>query len=364
MLLGKEPQFVRRLGSIWDSVIHITNLDTLRECMMNSILVAFDIEGHVASINEVGMAYLHVSEAKPLRASQDGTLRTFHSQNAIQAYTIMVWEMRSKRRHEAIKYGDHVTVHRDVVCETLDQTLSSVEQRSRQLILVGYDMYTEFDWISRENPTFLSRFKYWVDVQELVEASCGSRPSHFNTMAAMNITDWNPTNSPPSGHRASNDAVRALATLSTLVSLGKFEYQRVVATRLFSSSPRNWDNYPFKARVTTRDKDMLPACIKTPRALSSHFAAYEPVAVLINKRAATKGVRVWWICVPTRDLLEKLAADMNGSVLGGKELNIEKVIASWIADRQGRQHQGIKSAASDRTHLQQNFEMEDFEIDI
>ncbi|KAI9668017.1 MAG: hypothetical protein M1821_000837 [Bathelium mastoideum] len=328
---------------------------------MNSILVAFDIEGHVASINEVGMASLTISEVKPLRASHDGTLRTFYSENAIQAYTIMVWEMRSKRRHEAIKYGDHVTVHRDVVCETLDQTLSSVEQGSRQLILVGYDMYTEFDWISRENPTFLSRFKYWVDVQELVEASCGSRPSLLNTMAAMNITNRSPTNSLPSGHRASNDAVRALAILSTLVSLGKFEYQRVAGTRLFSSSPRNWDNYPFKARVTTRDKDMLPACIEMPRALSSHFAAYEPSAVLINRRATTKGVQVWWICVPTKSLLQKLAADMNGSVLDGKELVIEEVVASWIVDYQDRQHRGTKSTMSDRTQSQKNLKIEDLD---
>lgn len=349
MLLGKEPQFVRRLGPIWDSVVRISDLDSLQECMMNSTLVAFDIEGHVTSTNEVGMASLHVSEAKPLRASQDGTLRTFYNQNAVQAHTIMVWEMRSKKRHEAIKYGDCVAVRSNEIGETLNRTLSS--QGSHHLILVGYDMYTEFDWISRETPTFLSRFKYWVDVQELVEANCGSRPSLLNTLAAMRITDRNSAKSSLRGHRASNDAVRALAALSTLISLGKFQYERVAKTRLFSSSPRHWHKYPFKARITARNNDMLPACIKTSRTLSSYFAAYQPSAVLINNRAATTGVRVWWICVPTRNLLEKLAADINGSVLDGKELVVKEMIASWMADHQNPQHRGTKSAVSDSDRM-------------
>ena len=82
----------------------------------------------------------------------------------------------SKKRHEFIKYGCDVTVRSNAVGETLNQTLPSIEQGSHHLALVGYDMYTEFD-CSRENPSFLSPFKHWLDVQELVAASCGSRPS-------------------------------------------------------------------------------------------------------------------------------------------------------------------------------------------
>ena len=104
---------------------------------------------------------------------------------------------------------------------------------------------------------------------------------------------------------------------------------------------------------------MLPARMEIPRALSSQFAAYEPSAVLINNRAATKGVRVWWICFPTRNLLEKFAADINGSILDDKELVIEKVVASWIVDHQNPQNRGIKSAISDGTDIQQDLKMED-----
>ncbi len=93
--------------------------------------------------------------------------------------------------------------------------------------------------------------------------------------------------------------------------------------------------YPYLNRI-------LPARIKTPRALSTHFAAYNPTAVLINSRAASlKGVRVWWICLPTKDLLDKLTADIDGSIMDGKQLSVENVVASWMTEQHGR-HQDVE----------------------
>jgi len=104
-------------------------------------------------------------------------------------------------------------------------------------------------------------------------------------------------------------------------------YQQAKRTKLFSNSPRHWHNFPLKARITTSDKNILPARIKTPRALSTHFAAYNPTAVLINSRAASlKGVRVWWIYLPTKDLLDKLTADIDGSIMDGNNLVLKTLL--------------------------------------
>jgi hypothetical protein len=328
MLLGKEPEFVRRFGSLWNIITPISDTETLKKHFADTTLVALDIEGHVNNINEIGVS---ISLAQQLKAPGDGSLTTFYHQNALCAHTIMIEEMRSKKRHEATKFGDSMTVPRREVCGTLSQILSGVEQPEHQLILVGYDMYTEFDWISQNCPLILSRFHHWVDVQELAEQSCGLRPSLLKVLKAMNIRDRGAKSSTPHGHRAANDAVRTMAVLSTLVSRGHFEYHPLQETRLLSCAPQNWKGYPFKARISTNVNDMLPSCIKTPKALSAYFESYNPIAVLINSKAAlSKGVRVWWICFSSKDSLEKVVADLNGIVLDGKKLVVESCIAHWV----------------------------------
>jgi hypothetical protein len=187
-------------------------------------------------------------------------------------------------------------------------------------------MYSEFDWISRECPYLLSIFKYWVDVQEIVQERCGLRPSLLKTVGAMNIIDRPNMSSTPKGHRASNDAVRTLAVLSGLISLESSHCTPSTETIRFSRIPRKGGIYPFAARITTADYDKLPACIRTPRALSTHFASYNPTAVGINSKAAQlKGVRVWWISLPTLASLNKFAADIDGSILEGKQLAVKKL---------------------------------------
>lgn len=219
MLLRKEPDFAKRLGSLWRSVLRVQDLETLRKLMPNSTLVAFDIEDHVTSINEVGIAAVSISGANcALYPSSDGTVRTFCSENAVQAHTIMVREMLAKRGNDSIRYGDQVTVRDSEVSQTLVQKLSSLG-KSEHLILVGYAMYTEFDWTSRHCPDFLANFSSRVDIQDIVEACCGSHPSLSRAMAALKLSHRNPTKSLPHGHRAANDAVGTLATLASLSPL-------------------------------------------------------------------------------------------------------------------------------------------------
>jgi hypothetical protein len=64
MLITKETAFVKRLGPFWHSTTPITGLDMLKGCIHGSTLVAFDIEGWVATVNELGLAFLKVSPEK------------------------------------------------------------------------------------------------------------------------------------------------------------------------------------------------------------------------------------------------------------------------------------------------------------
>ena len=331
MLLVKEPPFANRLGSLWHTVTHIPDLETLKQCILDSTLVAFDIEGRSTRIQELGLASLAVTAEKSPCLPSDGELRSFYQQNAVQAHTIKIRGRESKNRAESIKFGDCVTVKKYEASATLTQILSTIAASSTgRLILVGFDMYMEFDWISRECPSILSRFEYWVDAQEIAEERCRSHPSLLNTLAAMNITDRPPGAPAPSNHRASNDAVRTLAVLSGLSSLDIFKCGKASVTKLFSSPPEHWQDFRFKALITTSDNDVLPVHIRIPHDLSAHFAAYNPKAVLIDRHTfdRSNGVREWWVCLPSPALLDVFATDVDGSVLHGKQLAVEKFVHS------------------------------------
>lgn len=51
--------------------------------------------------------------------------------------------------------------------------------------------------------------------------------------------------------------------------------------------------------------------------------------MLINRTGLLMGVRVWWLCVPCREVLEELTTDFSGMIAYGKGLVVEKHITAW-----------------------------------
>lgn len=141
-----HTEFAHRFGAeLWNSVAHISNLETLRQHIVNApcTWVAFDIEGKVTNINELGFASVKISQAKPLTVSEDGTLRSFYHQNKIQAQLIIARELDEKKRDEGVKYGAQMTVDRVQMAEYLSDLLPAAEQDAQDLVLVGYDLSLE-----------------------------------------------------------------------------------------------------------------------------------------------------------------------------------------------------------------------------
>lgn len=89
MLLVKEPQIVKRLGAIWHSVTHLKDYATLQKGVRHATVVAFDLESFVAKTNELGMAWITFSEARPLKllVTAEGCSSTFHTENEIKVHT-------------------------------------------------------------------------------------------------------------------------------------------------------------------------------------------------------------------------------------------------------------------------------------
>jgi hypothetical protein len=222
-----DPQFkTKHITSLWKS--KIPDLKTLKELIPRSFLVALDIESSVQGVSEIGLAFFRVHGEQGPQFPGDGTLRTFYSENEVQAHTIQVRnKIAKKTSREAIKYGDTVVVDADQVASTVMQILSLLDHNG-SIILVGFDTYTEFKWISQECPPVSSIFTSWVDLQDIAfERSSVLRPGLLDTMNAMHIVDRREGTKARKLHRASNDAVRCLAVLSGL------------SPWILSSSPRS-----------------------------------------------------------------------------------------------------------------------------
>ena len=332
-----QPRFrTIHIGTLWKS--KIPDLKTLKERILSSLLVALDIESSVQGVSEIGLAFLRVHEQEP-QLCGDSALQTFHSQNKVQTYTIQVLDRVPKKKtsREAIKYGTVVLVDVEEVGPTITQILSAFNHNG-YLILVGFNLYTEFRWISQDCPSLSEFFAAWVDIQEIASERSGVlRPGLIDTMDAMHMLDRQVGSKGPRMHRASNDATRCLAVLSGLVSLDSFTIPKTPpGVLLLAELPRPSSNHPFTARITTTDGSVLPSEFKTPRSLSTLFAEYEPKAVALNSRgfrsSKSNGVRVWWLSFSTVESLERFTTKTDRSSLSGKTLAVESSITPLKID--------------------------------
>lgn len=205
----------------------IPDFQTLRERLATSTLVAFDTEGvrqHFEGrtigsddISELGVAVFPPGEGclHLLR-----NLFQFYDDNNIEAFTIRVYER---------SYGPAVRMMTERSPKEAGprrfEFLSSFEG---DRILLGFDMYFEWKWISRQYPSFAKLFTSWCDVQELVSQRYVQLPSQPDTLApecpvrslastlkAMSFYGWTRNHQI---HGRAADAVKVLAVLSGLLS--------------------------------------------------------------------------------------------------------------------------------------------------
>ncbi len=304
LLKSGHPRFeTKHISALWKS--KIPDLKTLKERIPNSLLVALDLEFSAQGVSEVGLAFLRVHGQEP-QFQGDGTLQMFYSQNEIQVHSFLVRDRipTKKTSREAIKYGTTALIDAEEVVPTVTRMLSTFSNEG-SLILIGFALYAEFQWISQECPSLSTFFTTWVDLQEIAEERSGAlRPGLIDTMSAMHIFDREVGSKGPRMHRASNDAVRCMAVLSGLVSLNSFTLLKASPdVLLLTKHPHPSSKHPFTARITTSDGSTLPSEFKAPRSLSTLFEAYKPKAVALKTsgfyRGKLIGLKVWWLSFST-----------------------------------------------------------------
>ncbi len=197
-----KPRFkTNHIEPFWSNVV--TSLAKLKDVMPESVLVAFDIEGFLETIKEIGLAILTVTESTPRFGIGR---RHFFEDNNVQAFTIDIRD-RPQRHYEVERHGQTICIDNGLeagpAMEKIIKDFQSLGKR--KFILIGYAMATEMRWISEHYPAVAQYFSAWADVQQLIATQCDNAYLGLtNALQALNIID---NRNRARRHSAANDAV-------------------------------------------------------------------------------------------------------------------------------------------------------------
>ncbi|KAL9078821.1 MAG: hypothetical protein Q9157_002262 [Trypethelium eluteriae] len=323
---------MRHIKSLWGS--NISDFELLKEHSLRSSPVALKIKFSEQGLTELALGIPRTKKDQQPMFCRNSTLLAWYHQNQIETHTILVRDRISKNlSREGIECeGSTVLVGAEEVGSTIIQILSRLDNQS-SLILVGFSLYPEMEWISQKCPAPVSFFTYWVDLQYIAsELSGSSAPKLFEVIKAMGISDQ-PS---PTLHRAANDAVRCLVVYSGLttsdnsISEGSEGRLLVITPKdqkccFLDRIPRKGKRYPFSARITSADGSHLPSRFDTPLSLLETFRKYEPSAIALNSHGIRKntGVKVWWVSFANMERLERFKVEMDGFLVDGITVVVE-----------------------------------------
>lgn len=309
---------------LWSS--KLCDLDAVRKHMQGAILVAFDIESSRDSISELGLAMLVVDENNPHYCIGRGR---FYHHNKVQSFSVRLRE-KPTTGYVDKRYGETITIASEKeIVPAMDEMLKRFRGQ-RNLILVGYDMYREFRWISECWPTMASYFSGWVDVQELVPAGSDRVQVSLNdALRACKIID-DRSRIPSNQHAPATDGVRSLAVLAALLDEREVNLASPATSpiKVYNCLPRPASlrprgQFPFSARISTAAGSQLP--LRTPTELCRMYSAFDLKAVGTN-RSRGKATMTWWMAFNTSESLRDFVAEVDGSIVDEKELKVFSVI--------------------------------------
>ncbi|KAK0702729.1 hypothetical protein B0H67DRAFT_675898 [Lasiosphaeris hirsuta] len=322
--------------SLWES--NVSNLAALKDVFQSSAstFVAIDTEGYHSKgdigVTEIGIAVLPHRDQVPA-GNATKNLETFFDKSSIQSHSFRIQgrERREKGR-DAYQFGESRHIEPREIEPVLVSLFASLKDQFQHLVLVGFDLSSEFMFLASDLHTITPFVSSWVDLQELVADISGSKtskPSMRYPLLALGFPSGGLSVPNKSQHSAGNDAVRELAILVKLLGLPESsippqihktssQASRSRPLRMFwdSCRPRPKELYPFIATVhLTGGK--LTCIIKNLEGLQRIFAKYEPTAV-----GMVKNGNYGWVCLPSADRLAQFFEEIESLEVEGMAWNV------------------------------------------
>lgn len=342
---------------LWNS--QIKDLKALQQDYSGSILVALDTEMSSRTsggtpkphqnVSEVGIAILPLNGQ--IMQPYEG-IKQLHYEGGASAVTIQIRERTALPKEKML--GQVIRSEPKDVASVIESMLSKYKGRR---ILVGFDLYNEYKWITDECPTIISCFTAWLDVQEFAMQRCKefaaetvpANPNPLGLSEILKAMDIRDERRHSKTHYAINDALRSLIVLCGLASnpclLSELRSRPASRHSVQCYSQLKFTTggaqHPFIARVSTAfNGGKLPPW--SPHVVARHFAAYTDLkAVGLNwkkEKDKVEGARFWKLSFRTVTSLERFIVEMNGSTVDA----IEVLVSQYnVQDSVKRKAEGI-----------------------
>lgn len=289
--------------------------------------------------HQVGLAYLPTLE--PYDAPKP-YLAKFVSDNQVQTLLLDVEPSkeeldrllasgrrpRSRRSH---RFGANQQIHpRNLQSCIIDFITTHHTDPRKKLVLMGFSLGPDWEFLIKGIPEALSLFSAWVDVRDIAEniAPVGQIPNlkSLFTICGYHWKNLRPCNprlyGSEDGHNAVNDVVATCAVASALLMPQVqqnllFRQQCAYIAGVFKNKPKPTQRpscYTRRPEEIFTIKIRVHGLPQVPRALNSEmkvarlFFSYSPKSVGIDQHAV-------YVTFNSQDAMDKFFTDMNGSVL-------------------------------------------------
>ena len=345
MHFKNTPVWTRHIRPLLDT--KIPDLTTLKARVLGSVLVALDTESFSTDtggrkrkpsgdISEIGLTILPVYDGR--YPSLYPSLREFYDENGVEAHSIQIHKRNTRRKgNENRRFGDVLQASAEDVNSILSTLLSRYDGN---IILVGFDLHAELKWIAQHCPTLSSLFTAWTDLQDLIQPiwqestpysdQVPTRPGLQATMKSLQLPHYRDWRRCQNRHYASNDALRCLLVLSSLLSPTAPRFAPLTCLKAsfsrFSKLPKPNRKFLFAARMKAIDGRRLPR--QTPQSLQKVFARFAGLnGVGLNaqtKRLREAGVGTWWVSFRDEESLSDFILEVAELSFKGVKFSVMK----------------------------------------
>jgi hypothetical protein len=257
-------------------------------------------------------------------------------------------------RIERLHWGQQETVDEDCIEERVINLLRDLGKESRkELGLVLFSGSSELWGLAHFFPTASPLLSWWVDLHDVIadveRPSVSERPSLRDTMRALGLNEKHGISIHKSHQKSGNEALRNLAVLVSILHICKtggslhidrpwMETRPPLNRKRYSKKlPRPHEQYPHVVKISMEERVCLSRELGSPNNFWDIFELYEPTAIGFKRmhrgvirRSTVCGAchSCIYVCLPTRDMLDKLMAEYAGKKLSRGTLRLKDVSTS------------------------------------
>ncbi|GAW25822.1 hypothetical protein SAMD00023353_1302540 [Rosellinia necatrix] len=272
-------------------------MEGLQRILKGHAFIALDTEhGAIESeksraLYQIGLAYLPTM-APDLDIPGQPRLGHFINKHQIQSLTLNV-NISEQTRDGLIRYRGGIPNRRPSRCGyerqvDLDDLESAVIEfiqsySSTKLVLIGFEMPAEWNYLLRNFPKAISYFSFWMDLRDIakdITAAMGVIPARVSVLQTLGYSwkDIKGSNKHGTADNAANDAVSVLAMANGFLNPENQEKLRFrQKCSQVAQHTYNEDKITFGAAIRSR-KGLLPNTINSSMKLARYFFHFMPTS--------------------------------------------------------------------------------------